>query len=225
MPSYVAQANTGADAIASSRSVAKPGGVTAGGVGVFWLVRWHESASFPAVTPPSGAVLRGTIATTLSQTLVYLMKVSAESAFAFSWTGGRWSALSSLYFSGVDPALDLSTVPFHSLTGSGTAITTLTVTTVDTAALAWNVNTLDGGSATHAPPTGFTEVGDVTPWSSAYRIASGDGSQSASSATNGTSTGWAAGLVALAPASTPSGPPVTGVAHVFSTAVRRASTY
>jgi hypothetical protein len=129
-----------------------------------------------------------------------------------------------LFFSGVDPALDLATVPFASLTGTGTAVTTLSVTTVDTAALAWNVNTIDGGSATHTPPTGFTEVGDVTPWSSAYGIASGDGSQSAAGATNGTSSVWAAGLVALAPVISV-GTPLVSITHVSSAAVRRASTF
>ncbi|MGW3152773.1 hypothetical protein [Streptomyces sp. NPDC001089] len=201
MTTYLGQANTGADQLVSSRSVSKPAGVSSGHVGVFWLARWDTGASFPAVTPPSGAVLRGTIATGSIQTLVYLHRVASETAFAYSWTGTRWSALASEFFSGVDPALDLSTVPFQSLTGAGAPISTLTVTTVTAAALAWHVNTINSSSGiTHTPPTGYTETADVAPWSTAHAIAAADGSQSAASATFSPSQIWAAGLVALAPA-------------------------
>jgi len=200
MTSYVAQANTGADALVSSRSVSKPGGVSTGDVGVFWLARWEGSNSFPAVTPPAGAVLRATITGSSLQTLIYIQKVGAETSYAYSWTGSRWSALGVQFFSGVDAALDYTTVPLHNLTATGTAISTLTVTTVDTAALSWHVNTLSGGSA-HTPPTSFTEDADVNAWSTAYRISPGTGSQSAAGATLASSTVWVAGLVALAPAS------------------------
>ncbi|MEU6768528.1 hypothetical protein ABZ916_39220 [Streptomyces sp. NPDC046853] len=221
MTSYLAQANTGSDALASSRAVSRPGGVNAGAVGVFWLARWNEAASFPAVTPPAGAVLRGTIASGNSQTLVYLLKISAETTFTFSWTGGRWSALSALFFDGVDPALDLSITPFQSATGTGTSITTLTLTTVNTAALAWHVHTLDGGVASHTPPTSFTEIADVAPWAAAYRISPADGSQSAAGGTNNASGLWLSGLVALAPAS--SGGGVTGDAALAATATLSAA--
>ncbi|MGW0626442.1 hypothetical protein [Streptomyces sp. NPDC002758] len=168
---------------------------------MFWLVRWDSGASFPAVTAPSGAVLRGTIATGTVQTLCYLLRVSAESSFAYSWTGTRWSALAAQFFSGVDPALNLSLAPFQSATGAGAPVSTLTVTTVSAAALAWHVNTIDTESGiTHTPPTGYTETADVAPWSTAYLISPGTGSQSASGATFSPSQMWAAGLVALAPA-------------------------
>ena len=200
MTTYLAQANTGADALASTRSVTKPAGVTAGAVGVFWLVRWHESGSFPAVTAPAGAVLRGTITTASMQTQCYLHRVTAETAFAYSWTSGRWSTLAGLWFSGVDPTLDLATVPFQSATGSGTAIGALTVTTSADSALAWHVNTIDTSGVTHNPPAGFTEVADVSPAAAAYRITVASGSQDATGATVNPTTAWAAGLVALAPA-------------------------
>ncbi|HEX5568244.1 MAG TPA: hypothetical protein VFY14_15185 [Streptomyces sp.] len=202
MTTYLAQANTGADALASVRTVTKPAAVGAGAVGVFWLVRWHESGSFPAVTPPAGAVLRGTITTTSMQTQCYLHRVTTETSFAYSWTSGRWSTLAAVWFSGVDPAADLATVPFQSATGSGTAIGTLTVTSNVDSALAWHVNTIDTSGVTHTPPTGFTEVADVSPWASAYRITVTSGSQDASGATASPTTNWAAGLVALPPAPT-----------------------
>ncbi|WP_333758816.1 hypothetical protein, partial [Streptomyces sp. ISBFB 2968] len=183
MTTYLAQANTGADALATVRTVTKSGTVTAGAVGVFWLVRWHESGSFPAVTPPAGAVLRGTITTASMQTQCYLHRVAAETSFAYSWTSGRWSTLAAVWFSGVDPTADLATVPFQSATGSGTAIGTLTVTSNIDSALAWHVNTIDTSGVTHTPPTGFTEVADVSPAASAYRITVTSGSQDAAGAT------------------------------------------
>lgn len=215
MTTYLAQANTGADALASVRTVTKPAGVGAGAVGVFWLVRWHESGSFPAVTPPAGAVLRGTITTTSMQTQCYLHRVTAETSFAYTWTSGRWSTLAAVWFSGVDPAADLVTVPFQSATGSGTAIGTLTVTSNVDSALAWHVNTIDTSGVTHNPPTGFTEVADVSPSASAYRITVASGSQDASGATASPTTNWAAGLVALPPAPTGG---VTGDAALTGTA-------
>lgn len=215
MTTYLAQANTGADALASVRTVTKPAAVGAGAVGVFWLVRWHESGSFPAVTPPAGAVLRGTITTTSMQTQCYLHRVNAETSFAYSWTNGRWSTLAAVWFSGVDPAADLATVPFQSATGSGTAIGTLTVTSNVDSALAWHVNTIDTSGVTHTPPTGFTEVADVSPAASACRITVASGSQDASDATASPTTNWAAGLVALPPAPTGG---VTGDATLAGTA-------
>lgn len=200
MTTYLAQANTGADTLTSTRSVTKPAAVTAGAVGVFWLVRWHESGSFPAVTPPAGAVLRGTITTASMQTQCYLHRVTAETTFTYSWTSGRWSTLAAVWFSDVDPTADLATVPFQSATGSGTAIGTLTVTSNVDSALAWHVNTIDTSGVTHSPPAGFTEVADVSPWSSAYRITVTSGSQDATGATANPTTAWAAGLVALPPA-------------------------
>ncbi|MFE7727396.1 hypothetical protein ACFU5D_16575 [Streptomyces anthocyanicus] len=216
MTTYLAQANTGADALASVRTVTKPAAVGAGAVGVFWLVRWHESGSFPAVTPPAGAVLRGTITTTSMQTQCYLHRVTAETSFAYSWTSGRWCTLAAVWFSGVDPAADLATVPFQSATGSGTAIGTLTVTSNVDSALAWHVNTIDTSGVTHTPPTGFTEVADASPAASAYRITVASGSQTADGATVSPTTAWAAGLVALPPAPTGG---TTGAAALIGTAV------
>jgi hypothetical protein len=198
---YVDQANTGADNIVTSRSVTKPGGVASGDYGVFWLARWDGGSSFPAVTAPSGAVLRSTLTGTQLETLCYLLKVSGETSFTFSWTGTRWTTLCGMFFTGVDPALDLSTVPVNSASGSTSAISTTTVTTVVDAALAWHVNNISGASGfTHTPPTGFTEAADIAQWSAAYRISPGTGSQSAASASMSGSTNWTAGLVALAPA-------------------------
>lgn len=202
MAAYVDQANTGADVLVSSRSVTKPAGVVSGDVGVFWLARWEDPPAFPAVTPPSGSVLRSTFTGTNLQTLCYVLRVTGETSFNFTWTGSRWSTLSAVFFSGIDPALDFATAPFDSTSGSGSGITTLSVTTVSGAALAWHVNNISGsGGFTHTPPTSFTEAADVAQWSAAYRISPGAGSQSAAGASMSGSTAWAAGLLALAPAS------------------------
>lgn len=200
MTTYLAQATTGSDSLASTKTVTKPAPVTTGAVGVFWLVRWHESGSFPAVTPPVGAILRGTITTASMETQCYLHRVAAETSFAYTWTSARWSTLAAVWFSGVDPGVDLATVPFQSATGSGTAIGALTVTSDIDSALAWHVNTIDTSGVTHNPPTGFTEVADASPAASAYRIAVVSGSQTADGGTVSPTSGWAAGLVALPPA-------------------------
>lgn len=215
MTTYLAQANTGSDTLASTKTVTKPATVSSGAVGVFWLVRWHESGSFPTVTAPVGAVLRGTITTASMQTQCYLHRVADETSFAYSWTSGRWSTLAAVWFGGVDPTIDLATVPFQSATGSGTAIGALTVTSDIDSALAWHVNTIDTSGVTHTPPTGFTEVTDVSPWASAYRIAVASGSQTADGAAASPTTAWAAGLVALPPAPTGG---TTGAATLASTA-------
>jgi hypothetical protein len=187
------------DQLVSSRLVSKPAGVVAGDVGVFFLTRWDSGASFPAVTAPSGAVLLGTVTNSVIETKVYAKYVAAEGNWAYSWTGARWSSLSVEFFNGVDPALNLATVPFNTATGNGTSITTTSVTTVTGAGLAWNVNTQDYASATtHAQPTGYTETYDFDAYSTAYKIAAGS-SESAASATLSLSQLWIAALVALAP--------------------------
>ena len=199
MATYVAQANTGADVLVSSRSVNKPGGVSAGDVGVFWLVRWNESSNFPAVTPPSGTVLRATIQSGTQQTLCYIMTVGAETSYEFSWSGSRWCTLSGTFFSGVDTSQDYSTVPLDFTNGNGTTVTTLNVTTVADAALVWHICSIDTNPTGHTPPTSFTEVSDVPAATVAYRISPGAGSQSAANGANSSSSSWLAGLVALAP--------------------------
>jgi hypothetical protein len=199
MATYVAQANTGEDQFQASRSINKPGGVSAGDVGVFWLVRWNESSNFPAVTAPDGAVLRATIQSGTQQTLCYIMTVGAETSYAFSWSSSRWSTLSGTFFSGVDTSQDYSAVPLDSTNGNGTTVTTLSVTTVADAALVWHVCSIDTNPSGHTPPTSFTEVSDVPAATVAYRISPGAGSQSAANGANSSSSSWLAGLVALAP--------------------------
>jgi hypothetical protein len=197
---FVDSAGTGSDALVSSRSVAVPGTVADDDVVVCVLARWDGGSSFPAVTAPADAVLRGTVTIIEHQSLVYLIRISGHSSLAFSWTGSRWSTLQVLFFTGVDTGLDLSAAPFDPGTGTGTAVATRTVTTVDGAALAFHVNTQSYGEATtHEPPTDFTEEIDETPLTSAYRISPGDGSQSAAGATISVSQDWSAALVALAP--------------------------
>lgn len=186
------------DQLVSSRVVGKPSGVTTDDFGVFFLTRWDSGGSFPAVTAPAGAVLRGTITNGAIETKVYLDYVQAEANWSFSWTGARWSSCSAIFFRGVDLALDLSTVPFNTATGTGTTVSTTSVTTAIDAGLAWNVNTQDYAAATtHAEPTGYTEAYDFDAYGTAYKIATGS-SESAASATISSSQIWIAALVALA---------------------------
>lgn len=213
MASFVDQANTGGDALVASLSVTKPAAVASGDVGVFHVSRWHSSNDFPAVTAPSGAVLRATELSgaggSWEQALIYAMYVGAQSSFGFTWTGGRWSAASALFFTGIDQGLTLSAVPYNSAIATGTtAIPSTSVTTVANAALAWYVNTAAYSTATtHTPPTGYTEANDLDPYSAAYKIAAGT-SETASGGTASTSQAHIiAALLALAPAG---GGPITG---------------
>lgn len=197
---YQAQAEA-TDQLQTSRLVGKPSGVASGDYAVFFLDRYDLGSSFPAVTAPSGTVLRGTVSNARIETKVYLKKVASEINWTFSWSGARWSSLSVLFFRGPDTALDLATVPFNTATGDGTAISTTSVTTATGAALAWNVNTQDYASTTtHVHPTGYTEVHDFDAYDTAYKIAAGS-SESAASATNSVSQVWIAALVALQEAS------------------------
>lgn len=210
--SYVDQANTGDDAFVSSVSVTKPAGVVANDVGVFHVQRWNSSNDFPAVTAPSGAVLRGTTVSGAGGAWIekqtYLIYVDAQSSFLFSWTGQRWSTLAALFFTGVDQALDLATVPFDVASASGTSIPSVSVTTVADAGLSWNAHTSDVTTAT--PPTGYTEVHDPNVYASGYKIATGTGETASGGTLSASSAHIIASLVALAPAG---GAPITGTVN------------
>jgi hypothetical protein len=191
------------DQLVTARLVGKPSGVASGDYGVFFLHRWQEGNGFPAVTAPSGAVLRGTIVNGTIETKVYLKKIASEINWNFSWSGARWSSLSVLFFRGPDPALDLSTVPFNTQTGTGTSVSTTSVTTVADAGLAWSCNThaYPAGTTSHVQPTGYTEIHEFSAYDTAYKISTGS-SESAASSTISQSQEWIAALVALAPTTT-----------------------
>ncbi|TKG58884.1 hypothetical protein [Prauserella endophytica] len=174
-------------------------------MGVFALQRWHDTNTFPAVTAPAGAVLRDTTVSGSGgawiEKRLYVMYVDAQTSFAFSWTGSRWSSVAALFFSGVAQGLDLAAVPHHRVTGSGTLVPATTVSTVADAGLAWNVFHDTSGTAT--PPLNFTETHDQNVYASAYRISPGNGSQSATGAIISASQAQIiVSLVALAPAAT-----------------------
>lgn len=186
------------DQLTSLRTVSKPVGVVSTDYVALFLTRWDSGGSFPAVTGPTGATLRGTVVNGAVETKVYLVAVGSDILWSCSWSGARWSSLSALFFRGVDPAITLSSAPFNTATGSGTSVSTTSVTTAAGAGLAWNVNTQDYASATtHVQPTGYTEVYDFDAYDTAYKIAVGS-SESAASATISTSQIWIAALVALA---------------------------
>jgi hypothetical protein len=194
------------DQLISSRNVVRPPFVSSGDVVVLFLDRWDGGGSFPAVTAPTGAVLRGTVVNGEIQTQVWIDYVQGEAGWNFTWTGARWSSLSAIFLRGVDSGLDLSAVPFNTATGTGTAISTTSVTTATGAGLVWNCNThAYDSSTTHAQPTGYTEVHEFDAYDTSYKIATSS-SESASSATISSSQAWIAALVALAAPS--SGGPV-----------------
>lgn len=180
---FVAAANSGTDTQTTSKSVNKPASVASGDIGVFQLTRWNDTNSFPTVTLPSGAVGRtpqvqgGT--GSFQETIIFADYVGGESSWAVSWTGSRWSSLKALFFRDVDPALNLSTVPFDIDIGTGAPVN-LTVDAAIGDALAYFMNTNSySGSTTHTPPTGFTEPAsfDNDPSSGAYKIATAGGTQ------------------------------------------------
>ena len=227
--SYVDQANTGADVLAASRQVTRPATVESGDVVVLTLVRWESANSFPATTGPAGSVRRGSIIAgaggSWQDSEVFLLRVGSETSWTVSWTGSRFGCLFAEFFRGVDPGLDLATVPFQITSALNTAaVPTATVTTVAGAGLSWHVNT-QGYSATttHEPPTGFAEAADTDPWASAHRIAAADGPVSASGATASSSQPqMIASLVALAPAAGPSA--ITGSGAAAAAPARAAGT-
>lgn len=197
---YVATANSGADALQPSRSNTKPGAVAAGDIAIFYLGRWNESASFPAPTSvPTDAVLLDTLQVGLLQLLVYAKYVAGgETTYTFNWGSSRWATLESTYFTGRAQGLDLSTLVRQSITGSGTSITSRSVTAATGDDLAWGVDCHEyNGGETHGPPTSFTEVYDNEAGSAAYRANVASGTQTASGATISSSENFAVHLVAL----------------------------
>lgn len=198
--SYVDTANSGADTFASSRANTKPAGVATGDIAVFYLGRWQSGGgAFPAVTPPSGAVLLDTLAVSELQLLVYAKYVQAgDSTYTFSWTGSIWGGLWSEYFTGRAASLDLSTLARQGTTGSGTAITSRSVTAAIGDDLSWGVDChMYNGGETHTPPTSFTEIYDAEYGSAAHRDNVTSGTQTASGATISASQNFAVHLVAL----------------------------
>lgn len=202
--SYVGTANSGADALQPSRSNTKPGGAAAGDIAVFYLGRWNESASFPApTTVPSGAVLLATRQVGLLQLLVYVKYVvGGETTYTFDWGSSRWGVLWSTYFTGRAQGLTLSALTHDGGTGSGTSITSRSVTAQAGDDLAWGVDCHEyNGGETHTPPTSFTEVYDNEAGDAAYRLNVSAGTQTASGATISASQNFAVELIALPAAS------------------------
>lgn len=164
---------TGNTALVSSRSVAVPnnGGanaLAAGDVVVVRLSRW-ESIN-PAVTAPSGFVPRTQQVNGSSKLNTFLKRLTAADTgtYAFSWTGSMWSTAQARAYRGVDPAANLSTIPMHQLTGSGTAWPAATLSGVSAGALDWHGYSENGGA--HVVPTSFTQLSANDCDIGAYRI-------------------------------------------------------
>jgi hypothetical protein len=202
--SYVGTANSGADAFQPSRSNTKPGGAAVGDIAIFYLGRWHESASFPAIaSAPANAVLLETLAIGNLQLLVYAKYVEAsETTYTFNWTTSRWSRLWSTYFSGRASGLTLSALARQAGTGSANPILSRTVTAATGDDLAWGVGNHEySGGETHTAPTSFTKVDDNEAGAAAYRLNVSSGSQTASGGTISSAQNHAVCLIALPAAS------------------------
>lgn len=215
---FLASAGTGNSASVTSRTITRPAAAnTADDVGVFFLERWQSDN--PAVTAPAGTVHRGQVLHGVGQAKVdtYLVRLTASppASWTFSWSTGQWTTLQAMFFRGIDPALDLAAVPFHSWSGTAGTFGTTTVTTVLDAALCWS--SYNDTSSAHTPPTNFIEAQDADCGSTAYRISPADGSQSAVGGSVTSSSNSIAVLLALAPATTgPNTGTATGTA-LFTT--------
>lgn len=162
--SFLDATTTGNTAFASSRAVPVPtggGALQADDVVVVRLSRWESSN--PAVTTPAGTWVHRTQAVNGSGKIdTYLKRLTASDSgtYTFSWTGSMWTTGQAVAYRGVDPAVDLSTIPLHQVTNSGTAWPAATLNSVSAGVLDWHGYSESGG--THTVPTtpAFTEVED-----------------------------------------------------------------
>lgn len=196
---YVATVNTG-DANQSSASITKPGGLATDGTSavVFALYSWNSALG--TITPPAGAVLLGQYSNGTNYVSLYAKFVGAESSYAFSWSAGaQWAGVAGIFFNDVDSAQSLAAIVENVVNASSANFPSTSVTADTGSALAWFGISMDySGGETHTPPTGFTETSDVVGAATAYKIATADGTQTASGATISSSQPIIAALVPLA---------------------------
>lgn len=172
--SYLDSTTTGTTAFAASRAIPVPtggGALQADDVVVVRLSRWESSN--PAVTTPAGTWIHRTQQANGSGKIdTYLKRLTAADSgtYTFSWTGSMWTTGQATAYRGVDPAADLSTIPLHQVTNSGTAWPAATLNSVGAGALDWHGYSESGG--THTVPTtpAFTEVEDNDSDVSAYCV-------------------------------------------------------
>lgn len=202
---FVAAANdpTSGESQASSRVVTKPAGAQ---IGVFFLCMWIGTGD-PTVTPPGSMTLRNNSVVVQTRTATYLKYVDGDStgtSYTFGFSAATFSNLNAIFFTNVDPGLNLATVPFNTAndTNTTTGYASTSVSTVTGAALAWSGNDSEYGTTpTQTPPTGFTETGDSYGGGAAYLISPSDGTQTASGAASTEAVAdKISALVALAPA-------------------------
>lgn len=225
---YVASANSGPTDNDSSQTVTVPAAVQSGDVAVLFADRWNSSASLPATTGPAGAVERFTspIASGSDnnvQTSVYLLRLSGESSLAVSWSGYYWSTLGALFFTGVDPAVDLASVPLDSAPAAGAATAPdVSVTVSAGSALAFDFNGEgDPTPDAYTPPTGYTLGAVMDSQACSYAIATSGGTKTVTGATVDPAQGaLIATLVALPPEGGGGGPiAYTAAAEPFAAEV------
>lgn len=233
MTGFAAYADSGGTQNTTTLSVDVPAAARAGDVAALFLDRWSGSSTFGTPTSPEGAVARSTVAAPQGDTgsaieaRAYLLRLDgSESTLTLSWSGADWSSLGVMFFTGVDPNLDLAAVPVDTAVGSGATVPAVSVTAATGSALAYDLNTSaegDFGAITHTPPTGYTETYEYTFNAGAYAVASSDGTQTASGASLSADHGLPsiATLVALAPESTT--PPQTGSGKITLTAAATGS--
>lgn len=209
--SYVTQVNTGVDSQATTKSVTKPAGVQAGDVAVCHIVGWKGNNTWGTITPtPASAIQRGVLSvgsgSNWVQSVIYLVRVGAETTYSFSFSANTFRTLHVQFFRGVDPAADLSIVPFNSWTGTNATFGAIALASVLAgSALTWHGNSMNyGGTNAHTPPTApaaFTETSDVDGVGVAYLLHALAGTNNISGGTQTTSMQSIAFAVALPPAS------------------------
>lgn len=196
---YRSSSTSGDEFSASSRAATVPTGAASGDVMIAILERWGGN---PAITPPAGFTDWGTTylsGDSASNIHIFWKRLTGSDtgSYTFSWTGSLWSHLHVVCMTGV-----IATgTPIEAANGwAGTAGTygSTSVTTATIPGLIWTSYNDTGG--THTPPTGYTEILDNDCGSTAYRIGTATGSQSASGATVTTSSPATAVLLALKPA-------------------------
>lgn len=203
---YRSASSTGvSDNLVSSINVPVPSGAASGDVALVALEMWEIGN--PTVTAPSGFTLLTTVISGSQKLKVFWKRLTGADTgnYTFSWTGSQWTIGHAALFTGVLSSGDPIGSNFNSATAaSGTTIPSTSLTVAGAHGLAHFV--ANENSATHTPPTSFTEVGESNYLASNYRLPGASGTYTASGGTLSASTLSLALLVALEPAASGGGP-------------------
>ncbi|MFI7678577.1 hypothetical protein [Actinophytocola sp. NPDC049390] len=197
---YRSASSTGvSDNLVSSINVPVPSGAASGDVALVALGMWEIGN--PTVTAPSGFTLLTTVLSGSQKLKIFWKRLTGADTgnYTFSWSGSQWTIGHAALFTGVLASGDPIGSNFNSATAaSGTTIPSTSVTVAGAHGLAHFV--ANENSATHTPPTNFTEVGESNYLASNYRLPGASGTYTASGGTLSASTLSLALLLALEPA-------------------------